>query len=390
MGTIPSEAFEVSGNTGTPCDGGDSTLVYSFNSGEEAPQSVTLDHAGNVYGPAGMHGGPGFIFEWAKGVLTPLYNFAGGADGGGSTTLVVGPDAALYGSSGGGLQNCNGSYCGEVFELRPPATVCTSALCPWVKTTLYQFTGVDAYGPGNLVFDPAGDLYGITSFDVKGGCQYGWGFGDVFKLTPSDGVWSESTIHRFSGSDGDQPSSLLIGKDGNLYGTTWFGGKYGYGTVFELAPSGTGWTETVLYDFQSVGASPGFLIQDSAGNLFGIFGQELFMLSPSNGGWVFTPLYNVNYDQHGLPFGLAISGGNLTGCHPGTRRLPGSELLEPQLSNYGEIFKLVPGDGGWNYSTLHTFNWWSPDYVTVAPDGYTLWGISWWGGKNCDGAIWRY
>ena len=184
---------------------------------------------------------------------------------------------------------------------------------------------------------------------------------------------------------------MLIGKDGNLYGTTWYGGKYGYGTVFELATSGTGWTETVLYDFQgqSDGASPGFLIQDSAGNLYGISGQELFMLSPSNGGWVFTALYNVDYYQHGLPFGLAISGGNVTGITRGPACL-GPSCSEPQLYNYGEIFKLVPGDGGWNYSTLHTFNWWSPDYVTVAPDGYTLWGISWWGGKNCRGAIWRY
>ena len=81
IGTIPSEAFDIRGTQTPPCDGGDSTLVYSFNSPEEAPQMVTLDHAGNVYGPAGTHGGWGFIFEWANGVLTPLYNFAGGADG---------------------------------------------------------------------------------------------------------------------------------------------------------------------------------------------------------------------------------------------------------------------------------------------------------------------
>ncbi|HEY5177975.1 MAG TPA: choice-of-anchor tandem repeat GloVer-containing protein [Terriglobales bacterium] len=100
---------------------------------------------------------------------------------------------------------------------------------------------------GDLIFDQAGNIYGTT---VGGGV---YGFGAVFKMTPSTGGWTESVLYSFTvyGPDGSLPySGVIFDRSGNLYGTTIWGGscRYGVGcgTVFQLTPSGSGWTEHVL------------------------------------------------------------------------------------------------------------------------------------------------
>jgi uncharacterized repeat protein (TIGR03803 family) len=96
--------------------------------------------------------------------------------------------------------------------------------------TLYEFPGS---GPSDkLLMDASGNLYG-TTFD--GGV---YGFGSAFKLTPSAGGWTYTSLHDFTiGSDGGGPScALTLDANGNLYGTTTSGGAYGYGVVFEITP----------------------------------------------------------------------------------------------------------------------------------------------------------
>src|SRR5262249_15465211 len=85
---------------------------------------------------------------------------------------------------------------------------------------------------GGLVFDKAGNLYGTTAL-LGGSC----GCGVVFKLTPgSGGTWTYSVVHTFVGTDGAGPlASLIIDKQGDLYGTTSTGGPGGYGVVFEIS-----------------------------------------------------------------------------------------------------------------------------------------------------------
>jgi len=145
-------------------------------------------------------------------------------------------------------------------------------------TVLHNFAGPPADGTtptGGLLFDPAGNLYGVTS---NGGTTNA---GTVFKLDPNG---TESLLHSFAGPPGDGwlPTDGLARDTvtGNLYGTTPFGGSaihcpiqailVGCGIVFKLDPSGT---ETVLHRFgpaASDGARPqGRLIVDSLGNLFG-------------------------------------------------------------------------------------------------------------------------
>jgi uncharacterized repeat protein (TIGR03803 family) len=112
---------------------------------------------------------------------------------------------------------------------------------------LHSFTGLDdgsdpEYG---VILDSSGNIYG-TTFD---GGKVGWGV--AFELTLSNGVWQESVLHAFAnGSDGIFPAgSLVWDKSGNLYGATEEGGTGGYGTVYELIPGSDGWTETILHNF---------------------------------------------------------------------------------------------------------------------------------------------
>ena len=126
----------------------------------------------------------------------------------------------LYGTTTEGGGNCS---CGVVFNLKPPPNASSYVLEGWTETILYSFNGgSDGANPGygNLVFDQAGNLYGTTQ---AGGA---YGQGTVFKLTPSNGGWTESILYSFTGSPMAAPvSGVIFDKAGNLYGTTSAGGE---------------------------------------------------------------------------------------------------------------------------------------------------------------------
>ena len=107
----------------------------------------------------------------------------------------------------------------------------------WTEQVLHSFNnnGIDGFDPqAGLIFDKNGNLYGTT---LAGGTYNG---GTVFELTPAGGGgWTEQVLHSFNknGTDGYYLwASLIFDGAGNLYGTTWVGGTYGNGTVFELSP----------------------------------------------------------------------------------------------------------------------------------------------------------
>ena len=210
------------------------------------------------------------------------------------------------------------------------------------ETVLYNFCSqancLDGFVPeGTLTFDSAGNLYGTT---VYGGVYGLTGPGTVFELSPNgNGGWNESVLYNFAGgTDGANPwSNVIFDSAGNLYGTTYFGGggydycEYGCGTVFELSPTGSGWTETILHAFSgSDGYYPqGNLMMDSAGNIYGTTEESVFELSPSGGGWTFETIYQN--DETFLGGGMMMDGaGNLYGAS----------------NKY--VFELSPnGEGGW-------------------------------------------
>jgi uncharacterized repeat protein (TIGR03803 family) len=309
VGTIPSEAFDIGGNGLPPCfqSGGNMQIIHDFNSqtdGGNPSGGVITDPAGNVYGSmSGGSAGFGFVYKLASKnqswLFDALYNFTGGSNGSSPGTPIVGPEGVLYGTAAGGIQNCSGGYCGLVYSLRPAPSACVTALCSWTESVVYQPTGNnDAYNPGNLVFDQEGNLYGTSA---SGGA---YGQGAVFELTPSSGGWTETILYSFTGgNDGGDPTSVVAGIDGNVYGTAG-GGADGYGVVFQLVrpPSGGSWTENVIYNltcYYCSGPDVYSLIQDNLGNLYGIFASqgppnvEAFELSPSGGSWVFSVLDSI-------------------------------------------------------------------------------------------------
>ncbi len=326
IGTIASEAFDIGvGGNYPPCfsSEGNMQIIHDFNSKQDGGTpvgGVAADPAGNVYGAmSGGSTGFGMVYEIASKagswLFNILYSFTGGSDGAYPGVPMVGPEKVLFGTAGGG------NY-GEVFSLRPGPIACLTALCSWTETVLYQFADGASAG-GLAVFDAAGNIYGLSG---SGGA---YGKGAVFELTPSPDGWTETILYSFTGgSDGGTPDSLVVGIDGNLYGTAGGGGgAYNAGAVFQLVrpPSEGTWTENVIYSFTGQnpdGGGPYSLVQDGLGNLLGISGYRpegcergsyppadpfwcgindivVFMLSPSNGSWAFSvlidqPVYVLN------------------------------------------------------------------------------------------------
>jgi uncharacterized repeat protein (TIGR03803 family) len=350
-------------------------VIYNFTGGSDGlePQAgLTIDKAGSLYGTAivGGRGGYGTVFKLAHvnsgWIFTTLYSFTDGSDGAQPRArLVFGPDGSLYGTTtqGGGGNGCGGQGCGTIFRLRPAATACKTALCPWSETVLYRFTGaLDGGEPsGAVTFDQAGNIYGTTA---QGGPQSGNCFlgscGTVYKLTSSNGNWTESVLYSFAGgTDGQWPvGSVIFDSAGSLYGSTNGGGfsdgSYGYGTVFQLTPSAHDWSETILHAFQ--GGNDGQGQQDSpildrSGNLYGTTagggvsdGGKVYELTPSNGSWTLTTLYDLT-GKAGPGGGVIMdAAGNLYA----TTQLDG-------VYKKGSAFKLTPSNNAWMYTSLHDF-----------------------------------
>ena len=118
-----------------------------------------------------------------------------------------------------------------------------------VFSTLYAFSdqnGDGAYPFAGVTIGQGGILYGATEVGgiIGGACTFGCG--TVFEVQPSGGgAWTETVLYEFTGSNGDgsgPEGTLVIGKDGTLYGTTADGGVSNCGTVFQLTP-GMPWTK---------------------------------------------------------------------------------------------------------------------------------------------------
>jgi len=378
------------------------SVIHNFAGGQDGSEPVaglTIDKAGNLYGAASA-GGAGFgtvyklAFKHSGWILSPLYSFSGSNDGAGPVTApVVGPNGTLYGSTAaGGGGSCSEIYeysgCGTIFNLHPSASVCKAALCPWMESVLYRFAGGSdgAYPIGKLLFDQSGNIYG-TTFDYL---QFG-SLGTVFELTSSGSGWSKSVLQRFDGGDGQYPlAGLIAGPSGNLYGTTYYGGAHSDGAVYQLTPSGPGWSESVLYSFQggNDGANPAAdLISDNAGNFYGgttvggsSGGGTVFELTPSNGQWTLSVLYSFA-GSAGPANSLAMdTAGNLYGT-----------TVEDGGYGAGNVFRLKFSGGSWTYSDLYDFTGASdgaePFGGVIVDASGNLYGTTEAGGANGDGVV---
>lgn len=250
---------------------------FSFTDGAGPQSRLAFDKAGNLYGTASeggmddLDGGTAFKLSQKNGnwTFSLLYSFyQNGADAAAPRAVVVAPDGSLYGSSRSG----GGIGLGTLFRLQPPATFCASFACPWLETVIYRFAGHnDGCDPQNIILDSSGNILGATADDL---CS---GWGRVYELSPSGNGWTKNLLYTFTGGDGALPNSVLaMDGAGNLYSTTEFSSGSGksyldYGTVYQLA-SGTGWIHTTLHSFtnQTDGAFPGGVTLDSAGDVLGV------------------------------------------------------------------------------------------------------------------------
>jgi uncharacterized repeat protein (TIGR03803 family) len=244
------------------------TLLHSFNrlDGGLPMGSLVRDSQGNLYGTTFSYGpfGQGTVFKrGTAGDLTTLHGFPGPPDGAWPPAGLLLLDGNLYGTtSAGGTADW-----GTVFAVN---------LKTGNETVLYSFTsGADGAAPdAALIGDGAGNLYSTT---LMGGSGMGFdGNGVLFRLNLASR--KVTTLHTFSGADGNNPhGGLTRDPQGNLYGTTDYGGPsgsppyglYGYGTVFELDTAGT---LTTLHFFSggTDGGEPyAGLVQDSKGRLYG-------------------------------------------------------------------------------------------------------------------------
>lgn len=343
------------------------TVLYGFSGGKDGagPVGSLIWHKDGAFFGTTQDGGGSSRCSTSSGVtgcgtvfeLVPsgsgyteklLHRFKGGRDGSYPWAgLTDGTGGVLFGTTQtGGNSGCtNGTLpagCGTVFELTPSAH-------GYTKTSIYAFSGPDGFGPlGALTVEASGVLYGTTDFGGDAACSTpASGCGTVFQLTPSGHGYTLKTMYDFvGGSDGANPyAKLTVDADGAFYGTTGHGGDaaclYGCGTVFELAPAKTGYSERVLYRFKGGkdGQWPkGALYRDSSGALYG---------TTEGGG------------------GTSCTNGRLNGC--------------------GTIFELTPSHGKYSESILYHFKGTSDGawpYSSLVAHAGTLYGAAWLGGKG--------
>ena len=364
--------------------------------GEYADTDLETDSAGNIYGTTVLGGdfGGGTVFQlsptptgWMQ---TVLYSFTGGADGGEPYKgVTIDGKGNLYGTAvTGGSGSCEGG-CGVLYKL-------TNSGGKWTQTVLHAFSGgYDGSGPGaRVTVDPSGNIYGMTP---TGGA---YGLGTIYKIRQDNGASDLQVIHAFTGgADGASGSAgRMILRHGHIYGAATTGGTYGSGVVFELRPRGRGaWDFRTIYSFrgQPDGSFPyGALLFDRLGNIYGTtyYGGangigSVYQLSPRTiGEWNESVLYSFQGGSDGnSPISNLVDDG--VGNLYGTTSEGGS--------GSGTIFKLSPtGAGQWIETVVHAFE--GPPDGAFAYNGMVVdlfgnfYGATVHGGENDDGAVYKF
>ena len=314
---------------------GSLTTLYQFQAATQAEANPTIligGADGNLYGataPRAVGDLNGVIFKLTpSGAFTVLYRFQDGK-GTHATSLMQSADGNFYGtaagdSSGGFFNHPPEMHnAGIVFRLTPAGQF----------TTLYSFTGFgDGSLPNALIQGADGNFYGSTLCGPESPPNVFSGLGKVFKLTPAGTM---TTLYSFAGAiDGGNPSKLIQGADGNLYGIATYPA---IATVFKVTPAGT---RSTVYRFEgNNGSGPSRLIASTDGNVYG---------TTQDGG----------IPQAGSIFGINPAGqvttyifdGASTGGQP-------SQLFEGEEHN---LYGASSMGGTFNYGTIFRLNMTAP------------------------------
>ena len=371
-GTTPSGGASNAGTVFEFTPAGSLTTLYSFTGGSgdggSSMAALVQGSDGNFYGTTSSGGtsGAGTIFEVTPaGRLTTVHSFSGNTDGGRSVAaLIQGNDGNFYGTTSGGGPAGQGT----VFQ-------CTSA---GVYTVLHGFAGSDGASPmAPLVQGSDGNFYGTTS---GGGADSG--SGTVFEITPTGTL---TIITSFSGNNGAMPQAgLVIGSNGNFYGTTLANGSGDGGTVFEVTPSGT---LTTLYSFNgSNGQRPqAALVLGSDGNFYGttfyggsVGAGTIFAMSQAG---AFTSIYSFIYGDDGSnPAGQLLSSSD--GCFYGVTANGGP-------ANEGTVYKVDRAGAQTVLADFTGNNGALPNGALVQGSDGNFYGVTEYGGASNDGTAFQ-
>ncbi|HEY3675194.1 MAG TPA: choice-of-anchor tandem repeat GloVer-containing protein, partial [Candidatus Tumulicola sp.] len=306
------------------------TALYSFtcySDGKNPHGGVTFDQQGNLDGTtvAGGQGycagdGCGVVFQYASGAERVLYGFTGRRDGfGPGSPLTIDTSGNIYSTTPDG----GSSGVGTIYELRNGKSK---------VNVLHGFSGGRDGGTGSLgalLRDSSGNLYGVTE---TGGALSN---GTVYRVTTgANGKGKLTTLYTFKGTpDAGSPyGGLAADSSGNLYGTTYYGGANGLGSLFELVRKGNGFSERVLYSFKGGNdgsSSTSTLIFGAAGTLYGttsagggscdcgtIFsfntksGKEKVLHGFGGANDGMNPYYGMTLESNGKFVGTTVAGGS--------------------------------------------------------------------------------
>ncbi len=316
-----------------PAGGSTITALASFNgtgangNGGSSEGGLIIDGSGNLYG-AGNWGGPtgyGTVFEVAagSGSIVPIASSFTLASGIGPTAVMMDGSGNLYGTTVMGGAN----DLGTVFEI----TAGSSAV-----TTLGTFDGTNGVNPSILIMDAGGNLYGTAAGDGT------HNQGTVFEVAA--GSNTITTLVAFNGSNGAQPyAGLVMDSTANFYGTTSQGGDSGNGTVFKIAAGSHAFS--TLASFNGTNGSSPFcrLVVDGNGNLYG----TSYYGGANDAGTVFelpagssTIIPLASFDTNGHPgrHGRAVAGLIMDG----NGNLFGTTVDGGDANGDGTVFKLAP------------------------------------------------
>ncbi len=251
-------------------------------------------------------------------------------------------------------------------------------------TTLADFNGSNGQGPylERLVQGTDGNFFGTT----QNGGRYG--YGEIFAVSPTGtlGRIYSFCAEKFVCPDGEYPyGGLTQAANGNFYGTTAFGGANAGGTVFELTPAGT---LTTLYSFPNGSTPQATLVQGFNGYLYGaanssgvnVYGT-IFAVNPATG--TVTTVYTFCSKPHCADgsgsTGLALApNGNFYG-------MSGSGGTHGD----GTVFEFTPsGRLTVLYSMNASTDGENPNGLIVGTDG-NLYGTAAYGGPNNGGTIFK-
>jgi uncharacterized repeat protein (TIGR03803 family) len=284
------------------------------------------------------------------------------SQGGGATALIQASDGNFYGTAQRTAKGVNTAGGGLVYSLTPSGTFTSLHKFAPGKTKTYP----NGSGPNRLIEGPDGKLYGDTGL---GGSI---GYGVLFRVDRNGMKYQVLQNYSINpaAANGSTPTSLVAGNDGNVYGTTYYGGSVscGYGnncgTLFQVNAATGAYKVVVNFDFATSGMNPTNLVVAPDGTLYGttlsVAGTTLFHYIEATG---VLQTAVLNFPEVG---GFATRGtasaigpnGNLYGTYTGFAA-GGIGLFQVQLD--GTNLQLYPP-----YTTSAAT---SPDGLVVASDG---------------------